>query len=78
MGVELEVIGSMKDDSLDDQITDEIDFMEVLAREANQVMDRDWTPVVLEWEKNDMDDYSKWTLVDDASIEAGEGERQCK
>ena len=78
MGVELEVIGSMNGDSLDDQITDEIDFMEVLAREANQVMDSDRTPVVLEWEKNDMDDYSMWTLVDDASVEAGEGERQCK
>ena len=78
MGVELEVIGSMNDDSLDDQITDEIDFMEVLVREANQAMDSDRTPVVLEWEKNDMDDYSMWTLVDDASVEAGEGERQCK
>ena len=37
MGVELEIIGEMKDDSLNDQIEDESDFVEVLAPETNRV-----------------------------------------
>ena len=75
MGVEFEMIGETRDDSLNDQIEDETDFVEVLALETNRVRDRSRTPVVLEWDKEDMDDFSTWMLVLDVSVEVEWGER---
>ena len=63
------MIDETRDDSLNDQIEDETDFVEVLALETNRVRDRSRTPVVLEWDKEDMDDFSTWTLVLDTSVE---------
>ena len=48
MGVELEMIGEVKDDSLNDQIEDETDFVEVLALETNRAMNKGQIPVVVE------------------------------
>ena len=51
MGVELEMTGETRDDSLNDQIDDETDFVEALALRANDVSNRSQAPIVLKWGK---------------------------
>ena len=48
VGVELEMMGEMGDDSLDDKIEGETDFAKMLARDIDNVTDRSQTPVVPE------------------------------
>ena len=56
MGVELEMTGETRDDSLNDQIDDKTDFVEALALRANDVSNRSQASIVLKWEKK------TWTI----------------
>ena len=67
IGLGLEMIGEMKDGSLNDQIEYETDFVEVLALETNRAMDNGQLPVVVGWDKEDVDCYTTWMVVLDAS-----------